>query len=129
MEWPVEALSKAMLQSQRDMAAYMKANCAFLEEMQSIVRKEQDIAFEAFDKFLDRFADGNWTRGPAIIDPKEMTELMDRAMDGVREFGDAWVEAQLRMIDTVRSQVREAEAVGEKVAERVMNESPMAAAA
>jgi hypothetical protein len=47
----------------------------------------------------------------------------------VREFGDAWVEAQLRMIDTVRSQVREAEAVGEKVAERVMNESPMAAAA
>jgi hypothetical protein len=102
--WPFRAVSKALLQTQQNSKAYLEANRHLIDEMQNIMRKEQNLVFELSETALNTVCKiGMRTDRNAPLERGEMSEVFDRAMSGVRELGKAWIDAQVRSLDVMRA--------------------------
>jgi hypothetical protein len=99
MWWPYRSLSKALLQTQRNAAAYLEANRLLVEGMQTVIRQEQNLAFEISDRLLNTLST---SRAHASLKSDEVSDAFDRAMTGIRELGEAWINTQLRSLDIMR---------------------------
>jgi len=93
--WPHRSLTKALLGGQRNGLAYLEANRRLLDEMRNIVRKEQDLALE-----LSQMA---FEGGAEMSDALQVNAVFEHAATGLRALCEAWVDAQLRSLDTMRS--------------------------
>jgi hypothetical protein len=108
--WPFRAVSSALLQTQQNSEAYLEANRHLIDAMRNIIRKEHNLAFELSERVLGTVCKiGMRTNGNAPLESGEMSEVFDRAMSGVRELGEAWIDAQVRSLDVMRAhnQVRD----------------------
>ena len=102
--WPFRAVAKALLQTQQNSAAYIEANRRLIDEMRSIIRKEQNLVFELSESALLTACKVGMLADPsAQIDKAEVNEVFDRAMTGIRELGEAWIDAQVRSLDAMRA--------------------------
>jgi hypothetical protein len=102
--WPFRTVSKALLRTQRNTAAYLEANRRLIDEMRNMVRKEQDLAVEISESIFKALSKSSKAAsGGAALDPKEVNEMFDRAMTGMRELSEAWVDVQVRSLDAMRS--------------------------
>jgi hypothetical protein len=84
MWWPYRSVSRALLQTQRNAAAYLEANQQLVEGMQAIVRQEQTLVSELSETAFNT------------------NDIFLRAMRGIRELGEAWIDAQLRSLNIMR---------------------------
>jgi hypothetical protein len=98
--WPHRSLARALLCTQGNASAYVEANRKLLDEMRSIVRKEQDLALEISQKALEAISA---TESSAVPDAPEVNAVFERAINGLRSLGEDWMNAQLRSLDAMRS--------------------------
>ena len=98
MWWPFRSVSKALLQTQSNALAYLEANRRLIDEMRNILRKEQVLVIELSEAVLKKSASPG-----AIAGPGDVNEMFGRAVMGIRELGEAWIDAQVRSLDTMRS--------------------------
>jgi hypothetical protein len=105
--WPYRSFAKAMLASQRDAFAYIDAHRKLFDEIREILRKEQDLALEITHKSLGRAAKNGWAEGGAVLDPEEVSAMFEAATSGWQELGEAWMHAQMRSLDAIRSYAAE----------------------
>ena len=102
--WPYRSLSKALLQTQRNSLAYLEANRRLIDAMRSIIRREQDLVYEVSETALIAACKiGSRMDDRAPAERSEANEAFDRAMTGIRELGEAWIDAQVRSLDTMRA--------------------------
>ena len=104
MWWPFRSVAKALLQTQKNTEAYLEANRRLFDEMRTIVRKEQDLIAELSEGVLKELntatRSGNRQIAPAT---HELNTMFDRAATGIRELSEAWIDAQVRSLDIMRS--------------------------
>jgi hypothetical protein len=101
--WPYRALSKALLQTQRNAIGYFEANRQLCAELRLIIRREHDLVSEISKSLLKAMANsGNPNYGTRVLDPNEVNEIFDRAVTGMRELSQAWMDAQTHSLDTMR---------------------------
>jgi hypothetical protein len=105
MWWPFRTVSKALLQTQSNAIAYLEAQRRLVDEMQNIVRKEQNLVLELSETALATITKSGAPHGGAS-ESAEVNEMFDRAMSGIRELGEAWIDAQVRSLDIMRSRDR-----------------------
>lgn len=98
MWWPFRSVSKALLQTQSNALAYLEANRRLIDEMRNILRKEQDLVIALSEAALKNPASPG-----AIMAAGDVNEMFGRAVIGIRELGEAWIDAQVRSLDTMRS--------------------------
>jgi hypothetical protein len=109
MFWPYRTFSRALLRSHDGFSTYLEANRKLADEMREIIRREQDLILEISEKVLQRMsATPASGENPAIIPSAEIDEIYDSALTGMRELGKAFAEAQVRSLETLRSQTRAA---------------------
>ena len=102
--WPYRSLSKALLQTQRNSLAYLEANRRLIDAMRSIIRREQDLVCEVSETVLATACKVGCSRDDATsAERSEVNEAFGRAMTGIRELGEAWIDAQVRSLDTMRA--------------------------
>lgn len=101
MWWPFRSVSKALLQTQTNALAYLEANRRLLDEMRKIVRKEQDLVIELSETALKTVSKPGTMSGITVVDG-DVNEMFGRAMSGIREIGEAWIDAQVRSLDMMR---------------------------
>jgi len=97
MWWPFRSVSKALLQTQSNALAYLEANRRLIDEMRNILRKEQELVIELSETALKKPASSG-----AVTVPGNVNEMFGRAVMGIRELGEAWIDAQVRSLDTMR---------------------------
>jgi hypothetical protein len=100
---PYRSFAKAWLATQKDAFAYLDANRKLFDEMREILRKEQDLALEISQKSIDRVAKKGLGHGGAVLDPSEVSAMFEVATAGWQELGEAWMHAQMRSLDAIRS--------------------------
>jgi hypothetical protein len=121
--WPYRSFAKALLATQKDASAYLESNRDLIDEMRDIVRREQDLSLEISQKALEKVVKKGSAGGNGMADPQEVNAIFDRAMMGLQELGEAWMNAQMRSLDAMRSHA--ANALKQPPARR--SERPMAA--
>jgi hypothetical protein len=121
MWWPFRSVSKALLQTQSNALAYLEANRRLLDEMRNIVRKEQNLVIELSETALKSVSKPGSPSGITAGEPADVNEMFGRAMVGIRELGEAWIDAQVRSLDMMRlvqdTEVKNAEKATEVEAE------------
>ena len=112
---PYRAMSRMLLQTHQNLAAYMAVNRALAEEMQSILRRAQDMTMEMSEKTI-RNAERPAAPGAhrLAIPAPEMEELYDFAIHSVRELGGAAVAAQIHSLEALRAHARAAASVADE---------------
>ena len=99
--WPYRSFAKALMETQMGASAYIEANRKLMNEVLNIIRKEQDLSLEICTKMMKGVA-GNG--GPAIPDASEVNAMCDRAIESMRELGEACMNAQMRSLDLMHRQ-------------------------
>jgi hypothetical protein len=84
--WPFRAVSEALLQTQHSSAAYLEANRRLVDEARNIIRKEHDLLLELSE-----------------TGRSEANKAFNRALTGIRELGEAWIDAQIRSLATMHA--------------------------
>ena len=106
---PYRAASKMLLESHRNMAAIMEIQRKFADEYLEIVRREQDLMHDAFEKILHRCADGEGLpTGVGTLTSESFAELYESAVSSLRELGQAMTNAQTQSLDVLRKQTQAA---------------------
>jgi hypothetical protein len=96
--WPQRSLARALLRTQKNTSAYVEAHRNLMDEMRNIIRKEQDLALEISREALE----GALRNGRSPDAPK-INAVFERAITGLRELGQAWIDAQLRSLESMQS--------------------------
>lgn len=103
---PYRAISKLMLRTHHNTAAWIAINRKLADEMREIARREQDFVLDFAEKMLTRGAESPDTESGNRIAPEAMERFYETAIDGVREFGQALAQAQIRSFEALRDQAR-----------------------
>ena len=112
---PYRSLSKALLHTHHNCSALVQINRKLADEFRDIARREQDFVLELSEKILHRRAESEGSPKRANLLPAEsVDEIFESAISGVREFGQALVDAQIHSIEAFHKQAREAAGSGEK---------------
>ena len=102
---PYWSVAKALLRTQRNTFAYLEANRQLVDAMQNFVRQEQNLALEISDMALKTMsAPGLRPNGNSISPSANTNGAFDRALTGIRELGQFWIDAQVRSLNVMRSQ-------------------------
>jgi hypothetical protein len=106
MMWsPYWSVAKALLRTQRNTFAYLEANRRLLDAIRTFVRQEQNLALEISDMVLKTMsAPGLRPNSDSISPCADINGAFDRALAGIRELGEFWIDAQMRSINVMRSQ-------------------------
>ena len=124
--WPFRTFSKALLQTQRNSTAYLEANRRLIDEMRTIIRKQQDLAIDISDSVLHAVTKANKTAGGSnVLNPAEVNQVFDLAVSRMRELGEAWIDVQVRSLDAMRSYADTGQ-IQKKTATRVQIEAEAA---
>src|SRR5262245_44786203 len=97
--WLYRSIAEALMKTQVDASAYLETNRQLMDEIRDIIRKEQDLSLEISNRMLKGTTENG---APALHDASEVNAMFDRAMEGMRELGEAWMNAQLRQLDVMR---------------------------
>jgi len=118
MMWgPYGPLSKSLLHTHRNCLAFAQINRRLVDAFLGIARREQDFALDLSEKMLRQNAASEGSRQRAIVLPPEsVDEIFDRAIAGVRDFGQAVVDAQVHSIEEFHKRAREAASSNEESA-------------
>lgn len=106
--WPYQSLSKTLLRTHHNTLALLEVNRMLADEMRDIARREQDFVLNLSEKILNRKPDGDGKRAE-MLPPEAVDEIFETAISGIRQFGQAVADAQVRSIETFRRHAREAE--------------------
>ena len=101
--WPYRSFAKALLATQKDASAYLETNRDLMDEMREIVRREQDLSLEISQKAIEQLTKAAAMNGHGKADTAEINAIFDRAITGLHELGEAWMNAQMRSLDAMRS--------------------------
>src|SRR5262245_47215615 len=101
--WPYRTLSKVLLQTQRNAIGYLEANHRLLDAAQRIIRAQQDLASEISEAVLNAMVKSGNPQSERALDPSEVNQIFDRAVTGLRELNQAWIDAQTHSLDSMRS--------------------------
>jgi len=107
--WPYQSLSKSLLRTHRNTSALLEINRLLVDEMRDIARREQDFVLNLSEKILNRRADSGDGKRANVLPPEAVDEIFETAINGIRQFGQAVADAQVRSIEAFRQQAREAE--------------------
>ena len=86
--WPFRAMSEALLRTQHSSAAYLEANRRLVDEARNIMRKEHALLLELSE-----------------TGRSEANKAFNRALTGIRELGEAWIDAQIRSLAAMHAGV------------------------
>lgn len=102
MMLPYLEVSRALLRAHHNALAMMEANRTLSDSLRSIVRRQQDLAFEIAEAAIGQ------AKGEAKGDAStpENDGVFQRAADAVREIGEAMISAQLNALDTLQAKAR-----------------------
>ncbi len=105
--WPYRSIAQALLRTQHDLSAFVEVNRKLADETRDIIRHEQDLALQLSEKILQQAssASGGGELKP-MIPSKELEEIYDSAVAGIRELGKAVADAQVRSIESLRTHAR-----------------------
>lgn len=112
--WPYQSLSKSLLRTHHNASALIEINRRLADEMRNIARREQDFVFELSEKILSRKADSE-SKSVNMLPPEAVDEIFESAISGIRQFGQAVAEAQVRSIEAFRRHARDAIGVKDPV--------------
>jgi hypothetical protein len=107
--WPYQSLSKSLLRTHYNTLTLLESNRSLVDEMHDIARRQQDFVFNLSEKILNRRADGGDGKRVNVLPPETVDEIFETAISGIRQFGQAVADAQVRSIEVFRQQAREAE--------------------
>ena len=99
--WPYRSFAKTLMQTQMGAWAYLEANRKLTDQVLDLVRKEQDLSLEMSSKVLKKVVGSD---SPSVRDLSDMNVMFQRAFEGMRELGEAWMTAQMHSLDVVREQ-------------------------
>ena len=103
--WPYWSVAKALLRTQRNTFAYLEANRRLADAMRTFVRQEQNLALEISDLVLKTMSAGGLRPNSDTVSPSaDINGAFDRALAGIRDLGQFWIDAQVRSINVMRSQ-------------------------
>jgi hypothetical protein len=105
--WPYQTMSKSLLRTHHNAAALIEINRRLADEMRNIARREQDFVFELSEKILRRKADSE-SKSINMLPPETVDEIFETAISGIRQFGQAVAEAQVRSIEAFHRHARDA---------------------
>lgn len=103
---PYRTMSTLLLRTHHNLAAWIAINRKLADEMREIERREQDFIMDFAERMLTRNTASPDAENSNPIAPEEMEHLYKSAMDGVREFGQALAQAQIRSLEALRDQAR-----------------------
>ncbi|HEY2445385.1 MAG TPA: hypothetical protein VGI20_06575 [Rhizomicrobium sp.] len=104
---PYRSVSRMLLHTHQNLAAYVQINRALADEMQHILRRAQDMVMQMSEKGLQRAHESAESGDRnAFVSRPAMEEMYDFAIDSVRELGGATVEAHVRSLKALRDQAR-----------------------
>ncbi|MGH6827951.1 MAG: hypothetical protein ACREFW_03465 [Rhizomicrobium sp.] len=113
--WPYRSLSKTLLQTHHNAAALLEINRALADEMREIARREQDFVLNLSERIFSEKNEGdNPTRRVGFFSPQAVDEIFETAITGIRQFGQAMADAQVRSIEVFREHAREASEANQK---------------
>jgi hypothetical protein len=107
--WPYQSLSKSLLRTHHNTSALLEINRMLVDEMRDIARREQDFVLNLSERILNRKADDGDGKRANMLPPEAVDEIFETAISGIRQFGQAVADAQVRSIEAFRQQAREAE--------------------
>lgn len=103
---PYRAMSKLMLHTHHNTAAWISINRKLADELREIARREQDFVMDFAEKMLTRGTESPVAESGNRMAPEAMEHLYETAIEGVREFGQAFAAAQIRSLEALRDQSR-----------------------
>jgi len=101
--WPYRSLASALLLIQKNAATYFDVNRKLVDDMRDIIRREQDLALEISQSTLASVARADQPDGITMPGASQMSAVFERAASGLREMGEAWMGAQMRSLDAMKS--------------------------
>ena len=92
---PYADFSHALIRAHHDAHAMAAANRVLADAMRSVLRRQQDLAFELAEAAL-----GVSSKGPIA----SQAAIFDRAAQAVREVGEAMIDAQIGALKMLQAQ-------------------------
>ncbi len=96
--WRYRSVSRALLRTHHDTAAFAQINRALIEELDGIRRREQDFVLDVSEKL---FAAGDVSRRDVDLEPEAVDEAYRAAIAGMRELSQAVADAHVRSIEAL----------------------------
>jgi hypothetical protein len=93
---PYVEMSRALVRAHHNAKAMIEANRTLSDSLRTILRRQQDLAFEIAEQAMNAAAGA--PTGPG----DERETVFHRAAEAVRELGEAMITAQLHALDTLR---------------------------
>jgi hypothetical protein len=93
---PYVEMSRALVRAHHNARAMIEANRTLGDSLRTILRRQQDLAFEIAEQAMNAAAGA--PAGPG----DERESVFHRAAEAVRELGEAMITAQLHALDTLR---------------------------
>jgi hypothetical protein len=108
---PYFEVSRALLRAHHNALAMMEANRALADSLRTIVRRQQDVAFEIAEQAMNagKAGSADAQRDAGVGDADARATVFHRAAEAVRELGGAVIAAQLNALGTLRDRARGAE--------------------
>lgn len=95
---PYRLVVRTFLESHKDALLHLPKIRKLIDEMRDTMRREQDIALGVCQKMLEEIGGNVWLTKSG---PSEANVIVERAIVGLSEFGDAWMKAQMRPLDVI----------------------------
>ena len=107
--WPYRSLSKALLHTHHNTAAFVQINRQLADEFREIARRQQDFVVEFSENLLHQMSVGGGSpKHTSSLPLESIDRYFETAIDGVREFGKAFADAQVRSIEAFQKHAQEA---------------------
>lgn len=114
--WPYRSLSKSLLQTHHNTAAMLEINRMLADEMREIARREQDFLLNLSEKIFSQKNDPeSLSRRVSFLPPEAVDEIFETAISGIRQFGQAVADAQIRSLEAFRQHAHEGAETGREV--------------
>jgi hypothetical protein len=115
--WPYRSLSRSLLQTHRNTSAMLEINRMLADEMRDIARREQDFLLNLSEQIFNRKNDGeSLSKRVSFLPPETVDEIFETAISGVRQFGQAVADAQIRSLEAFRQHARDAAGMSQQAA-------------
>src|SRR6185503_6234216 len=111
--WPYRSLSRSLLQTHHNTSAMLEINRLLADEMRNIARREQDFLLNLSEQIFNRKNDRDGaSKRVNFLPPETVDEIFETAISGIRQFGQAVADAQIRSLEAFRQHARDAAGTG-----------------
>ena len=105
---PYRALSRALLHTHRNTAAFVEINRKFADELRDVIRRQQEFALKLSEDLIRQLPKGMSASKQGRELPREsFGKYFESAIAGARECGQGFADVQVHAFEAFQEQARE----------------------